>query len=59
LRRHFRSLCPRRRSRDVEDELPDRTVKTFFVPMAEEQAKRYGDYEYMARGSPPSRAVAR
>jgi hypothetical protein len=24
-------------------------VKTFFVPMAEEQAKRYADYEYLAR----------
>ncbi len=39
----------RRRKRDVEKELPGRTVKTFFVPMAEEQAARYADYEYRAR----------
>ena len=39
----------RRRKRDVEGELPGRTQKTFFVPMAEEQAKRYADYEYPAR----------
>ena len=39
----------RRRKRDVETELPGRTVKTFFVPMAEEQAARYADYEYLAR----------
>jgi hypothetical protein len=39
----------RRRKRDVEKELPGRAVKTFFVPMVEEQAKRYADYEYLAR----------
>lgn len=39
----------RRRKSDVEDELPGRTVKTFFVPMVEEQAVRYADYEYRAR----------
>jgi hypothetical protein len=49
LHRRLSGVMLRRRKRDVEDELPDRTVKTFFVPMAEEQAKRYGDYEYMAR----------
>ena len=39
----------RRRKRDVEKELPGRTVKSFFVPMAHEQAARYADYEYLAR----------
>jgi superfamily II DNA or RNA helicase len=39
----------RRRKRDVEKELPGRTVKTFFVPMAEEQTERYAEYEYRAR----------
>ena len=49
LHRRLSGVMLRRRKRDVEDELPGRTVKTFFVPMAEEQAKRYGDYEYTAR----------
>jgi superfamily II DNA or RNA helicase len=39
----------RRRKRDVEKELPGRTEKTFFVPMADEQANRYGEHEYRAR----------
>jgi superfamily II DNA/RNA helicase len=39
----------RRRKRDVEIELPGRTEKTFFVPMVEEQARRYGDHEYLAQ----------
>jgi len=34
----------RRRKSDVESELPGRTVKTYFVPMVEEQALRYADY---------------
>ena len=52
LDRMHRRLCDimlRRRKREVEKELPGRTVKTFFVPMAEEQAARYADYEYRAR----------
>src|SRR5208283_5960280 len=49
LHRRLGGVMLRRRKRDVEDELPGRTVKTFFVPMAEEQAQRYGDYEYLAR----------
>ena len=40
----------RRRKADVETELPGRTVKTYFVPMAEEQRARYEDY----RKRPPS-----
>ena len=34
----------RRRKSDVETELPGRTVKTYFVLMAEEQGLRYEDY---------------
>jgi len=34
----------RRRKRDVETELPGRTVTTFMVPMLEEQRARYDDY---------------
>jgi superfamily II DNA or RNA helicase len=49
MHRRLTGIMLRRRKRDVEKELPGRTVKTFFVPMAEEQAARYGDYEYMAR----------
>ncbi len=49
MHRRLSGVMLRRRKRDVEDELPDRTEKTFFVPMAEEQAQRYGEYEYLAR----------
>jgi SNF2-related domain/Helicase conserved C-terminal domain len=49
LHRRLSGVMLRRRKRDVENELPGRTEKTFFVPMAQEQAKRYGDYEYRAR----------
>lgn len=49
MHRRLRGVMLRRRKRDVEKELPGRTVKTFFVPMAEEQAVRYADYEYLAR----------
>ena len=49
MHRRLSGVMLRRRKRDVEDELPSRREKTFFVPMAEEQAVRYGDYEYEAR----------
>jgi superfamily II DNA or RNA helicase len=49
LHRRLSSVMLRRRKRDVENELPGRTEKTFFVPMVEEQAKRYSDYEYRAQ----------
>ena len=39
LRRRIEGVMLRRRKDDVEDELPGRTEKTFFVPMAEEQAQ--------------------
>ena len=49
LHRRLSGVMLRRRKHDVETELPDRTEKTFFVPMVEEQARRYGDYEYLAQ----------
>jgi SNF2 family DNA or RNA helicase len=41
LRRRVQPLMLRRRKADVEKELPGRTVKTYFVPMAGEQKLRY------------------
>jgi superfamily II DNA or RNA helicase len=35
----------RRRKADVETELPDRTDKTFFVPLSDGQKKAYADHE--------------
>lgn len=49
MHRRLSGVMLRRRKRDVEDELPGRTEQTFFVPMVEDQAQRYGDYEYLAR----------
>jgi len=49
LHRRLSGIMLRRRKKDVEDELPGRTIKTFFVAMAEEQAVRYGEYELRAR----------
>jgi SNF2 family DNA or RNA helicase len=40
LRARVSTLMLRRRKRDVENELPGRTVKTYFVAMAPEQAAR-------------------
>lgn len=45
LRRRVQPVLLRRRKADVESELPGRTVKTFFVPMAEEQVLRYREFE--------------
>jgi superfamily II DNA or RNA helicase len=49
MHRRLSGIMLRRRKREVEKELPGRTVKTFFVPMAEEQTVRYTEYEYRAR----------
>ncbi len=46
LHRRISSVMLRRRKHDVEDNLPERTDKNFFVPMSKEQRKRYKDYEY-------------
>jgi superfamily II DNA or RNA helicase len=48
LRRRVAPVMLRRRKSDVESELPGRTVKTYFVPMAEEQHLRYEDYRLKA-----------
>jgi len=48
LRRRVGAIMLRRRKADVENELPGRTVKTYFVPMADEQAKRYEDFRVPA-----------
>ena len=53
LRERVRPLMLRRRKQDVETELPGRTVKTFFVAMAEEQKLRYEDYH-----APAARLIA-
>ncbi len=44
LRRRVAPVMLRRRKADVESELPPRAVKTYFVPMADEQRVRYGEY---------------
>jgi hypothetical protein len=44
LRERVAPVMLRRRKSDVENELPGRTVKTFFVPMADEQRPYYEDY---------------
>lgn len=48
LTRRLEPVLLRRRKRDVEDELPARTVKTYFVAMEEEQLRRYDEYKSMA-----------
>jgi len=45
LHRRVNSVMLRRRKHDVEGELPERTVNTYFVQMEEEQRARYEDYE--------------
>jgi superfamily II DNA or RNA helicase len=48
LRQRVQTVMLRRRKSDVEKELPGRTMKNYFVPMAEEQRLRYEDYRYPA-----------
>ena len=43
--RPHQTLMLRRRKADVETELPDRTDKTFFVPLSDGQKKAYTDHE--------------
>ena len=43
LRRRVQPFILRRRKSDVEAQLPARTVKTYFVPMAEEQRARHSE----------------
>jgi superfamily II DNA or RNA helicase len=53
LRRRVATVMLRRRKVDVESELPGRTVKNFFVAMADEQRTRYEDYR-----APAARLIA-
>ena len=59
LRERVRPLMLRRRKQEVETELPGRTVKTYFVAMAEEQQLRYDDNKPRRRASSRSRNTAR
>jgi hypothetical protein len=45
LYRRLRPVMLRRRKAEVEEQLPGRTVTTYFVGMADEQRLRYEDYE--------------
>ncbi len=45
LHRRLKPILLRRTKEEVEDQLPGRTVNTYFVPMEPEQASRYGEYE--------------
>lgn len=47
LHRRLKPVLLRRRKDEVEDQLPGRTVNTYFVPMAPEQATRYEEYSAM------------
>ena len=53
LKRRLAPVMLRRRKRDVETELPGRTVTTFMVPMHDEQRARYDDYH-----APAARLIA-
>ena len=48
LKNRLAPVMVRRRKRDVETELPGRTVTTFVVPMHDEQRARYEDYHGQA-----------
>jgi hypothetical protein len=48
LKRRLAPVMLRRRKRDVETELPGRTVTNFMVPMDDEQRARYDDYHVRA-----------
>ena len=45
LHRRLRPVLLRRRKADVEDELPERVVNTYFVDMHPEQFSRYEEYQ--------------
>ena len=49
LAKRVSSVMLRRRKEEVENELPGRTTKTFFVPMTEAQREAYEGYEFLAR----------
>ncbi|MBI4523552.1 MAG: DEAD/DEAH box helicase [Deltaproteobacteria bacterium] len=45
LHARIKPFMLRRRKADVETELPERTVRTFFVPLSQEQKDRYSEHE--------------
>lgn len=45
LHARIKPFMLRRRKADVETELPERTVRTFFVPLSREQKDRYVEHE--------------
>lgn len=47
LHRRLKPILLRRRKEEVEDQLPPRTVNTYFVAMDPEQANRYAEYKLM------------
>jgi hypothetical protein len=47
--RRLRPIILRRRKRDVETQLPDRSVTTYLVSMADEQRLRYDEFKQAAR----------
>ncbi len=47
LHRRLKPVLLRRRKEEVEDQLPPRTVNTYFVAMEPEQANRYAEYRLM------------
>ncbi len=54
LRERLAPVMLRRRKDEVEEQLPGRTVDTYFVAMTEEQRLRYQDYE-----APAAQLIAR
>jgi hypothetical protein len=48
LHRRLRPIMLRRRKDEVEEQLPERTVKNYFVGMEPEQRSRYAEFEYEA-----------
>jgi hypothetical protein len=48
LRERLQPVVLRRRKADVEGQLPGRTIKNFFVAMADEQRERYEEYSAQA-----------
>lgn len=48
LNRRLRPIMLRRRKDEVEEQLPERTVKSYFVAMEKEQRVRYAEFEYEA-----------
>jgi len=48
LHRTVSTVMLRRRKTDIDEDLPERTDKNFFVSLTSEQKRRYSEYEYEA-----------